>query len=156
MRLRPGDIEALFNDTDLNDRVDIIYMPLLLAQLDDGRIFLESVKDIYHKGTGGIAAVRGLAQANGIESQIDWTRAEEAVNDAEGIARDVSFHSEHVSVSEKPIRLATNNKMPADVAVESLMPDFHCRDLAPRDVPAADEGPTRCRLLPDVKVETPG
>jgi L,D-transpeptidase ErfK/SrfK len=156
MRLRPGDIEALFNDIDLNDRVDIIYMPLLLAQLDDGRIFLESVKDIYHKGTGGIAAVRGLAQANGIESQIDWTRAVEVVNDAEGIARDVSFHSEHVNASKKPISLATNDKMPAEVAVESLMPDFQCRDLAPRDVPAADAGPTRCRLLPDVKVETPG
>jgi hypothetical protein len=89
-----------------------IYMPLLLAQLDDGRIFLESVKDIYHKGTGGIAAVRGLAQANGIESQIDWTRAEEVVNDAEGIAREVSFHSEHVSASEEPIRLATMTKCP--------------------------------------------
>jgi L,D-transpeptidase ErfK/SrfK len=71
MRLRPGDIEALFNDTDLNDRVDIIYMPLLLAQLDDGRIFLESVKDIYHKGTGGIAAVRGLRRP--MESRVKLT-----------------------------------------------------------------------------------
>jgi hypothetical protein len=64
-----------------------------------------------------------LRRPTEIESQIDWTRAEEVVNDAEGIDRDVSFHSEHVSASEKPIKLATNDKMPADVAVESLMPD---------------------------------
>jgi L,D-transpeptidase ErfK/SrfK len=155
MRLHPGDIEALFNDVDLNDRVDIVYLPLLLAHLDDGRIFLESGKDIYHKGTGGIAAVRALAQTNGIESQIDWSRAEEVVNDAEGIARDVSFHSERIYASEKPIMLGTND-MPADVAVENLMPDFHCHDSAPRDFPAADVSSTRCTLLPEVKVETPG
>jgi hypothetical protein len=73
VRLRPDDIKALFNDTDLNDHVDIIYMPLLLPQLEDGRIFLESGKDVYHKGTGGIAALSELAQANGIENQIDWS-----------------------------------------------------------------------------------
>src|SRR5262249_13632826 len=48
VRLRPDDIEALFNGVDLEDRVNIIYMPLILARLDDGRIFLESGKDIYH------------------------------------------------------------------------------------------------------------
>jgi len=155
MRLRPNDIEALFNDTDLHDRVDIIYVPLLLAHLDDGRIFLESGKDIYHKGAGGIAAVRGLAQVNGIENQIDWSRAEEIVDDAEGIARDVSFHSEHVTAPEKPLMLAINDKMPADAAVESLMPDFHWHDPALRAVPAADTAPTRCILAPDAKIETP-
>jgi L,D-transpeptidase ErfK/SrfK len=116
MRLHPDDTEALFNDVNLNDRVDIIYMPLLLAHLDDGRIFLESGKDIYQKGiyqkgTGGIAAVRALAQANGIESQIDWSRAEEVVNDAEGIAREVSFLSECVYASERPTMLGTNNML---------------------------------------------
>lgn len=156
VRLCPNDIEALFNNVDLNDRVDIIYMPLLLAHLGDGRIFLESGEDIYHKGTSGIAAIRGVAQAGGIESQIDWNRAEEVVNDAEGIARDVSFHSERIYVPEKPTTLATNDKMPEDTAVESLMSNSHCHDRAPRDVPAANPGPTRCTTLPEVKVETPG
>ena len=156
MRLHPDDIEALFNDVDLNERVDIIYMPLLLAHLGDGRIFLESGGDIYQKGTSGLPAIRGLAQANGIESQIDWSRAEEVVNDAEGIARDVSFHSEGTCVSEKPTMLATNHEMPEDAAAESLMPDCNCHDRALRDVSAANPGPTRCTPPPEVKVETPG
>jgi L,D-transpeptidase ErfK/SrfK len=156
VRLRPDDIEALFHDVDLNDRVDIIYMPLLLANLGDGRIFLESGEDIYHRGSSGIAAIRDLAQANGIESQIDWYRAEEVVNDAEGIARDVSFHSELTYVSEKPTMLATSDKMPEDAAVESLMADSHCHDRVPRDIPAANPGSTHCTLLPEVELETPG
>ena len=88
--MHPDDIEALFNDVDLNDRGVIEYYPLMLAKLDDGRIFLESEKDIYRKGTGGIDAVKALARAGGIDNLIDWIRAGEVVNDQEGIARDVT------------------------------------------------------------------
>ena len=94
VRLHPDDIEALFDAVDLNDRGEIVYLPLMLARLDDGRIFLESQKDIYRKGTGGIDAVRALAEASGIGSLIDWPRAEQVVNDEEGIARDVTLKSE--------------------------------------------------------------
>jgi len=66
----------------------------MLARLDDGRIFLESERDIYRKGTGGIAAVRAIAQANRIDGQIDWLRAGEVVNDQEGIARNVTLRSD--------------------------------------------------------------
>jgi L,D-transpeptidase ErfK/SrfK len=94
VRLHPDDIEALFNAVDLNDRGEIVYLPVMLARLDDGRIFLESEKDIYRKGTGGIAAVRALAQASRIDNQIDWFRAGEVVNDQEGIAREVTLRTE--------------------------------------------------------------
>jgi len=52
VRLHPDDIEALFNDVDLNDSGVIEYYPLMLAKLDDGRVFVESEKDIYRRGTG--------------------------------------------------------------------------------------------------------
>ena len=42
VRLHPDDIEALFNAVDVNDRGVIVYLPVMLARLDDGRIFLES------------------------------------------------------------------------------------------------------------------
>ena len=96
VRLHPDDIEALFNAVDLNDRGEIVYLPVMLARLDDGRIFLESARDIYRKGTGGIDAVRALAQASRIDSQIDWSRAGEVVTDEEGIAREVTLKSERV------------------------------------------------------------
>jgi L,D-transpeptidase ErfK/SrfK len=94
VRLHPDDIEALFNDVDLNDRGEIVYLPLMLAKLDDGRVFLESEKDIYRKGTGGIEAVKALARADGIDNLIDWNRAGEIVDDQEGIAREVTLGSE--------------------------------------------------------------
>jgi len=93
VRLHPDDIEALFGAVDLNDRGEIVYLPLMLARLDDGRIFLESQKDIYRKGTGGIAAVKALAESTGIGSLIDWPRAENVVRDEDGIARDVTLKS---------------------------------------------------------------
>jgi L,D-transpeptidase ErfK/SrfK len=71
MRLRPDDIEALFQGrrSERSGRCHL-YAPAR-GKPDNGRIFLESGKDIYHKGTGGIAAVRDLApQANGIETEL--------------------------------------------------------------------------------------
>jgi L,D-transpeptidase ErfK/SrfK len=94
VRLHPDDIEALFNAVDLNDRGEIVYLPVMLARLDDGRIFVESERDIYRKGTGGIEAVRALAQAGKIDDLVDWSRAGEVVNDEEGIARDVTLKAE--------------------------------------------------------------
>jgi len=94
VRLHPDDIEALFNDVDLNDSGVIAYYPLMVARLDDGRIFVESEKDIYQKGTGGIDALRALARADGIDNLIDWIRAGEVVKDQDGIARDVTLGSE--------------------------------------------------------------
>jgi L,D-transpeptidase ErfK/SrfK len=90
VRLRPNDIEALFNDVNLNDRGVIVYYPLMLARLDDGRIFIESERDIYGKGTGGIDAIKALARTEGIDSLIDWKRAGEVITDQDGIAREVT------------------------------------------------------------------
>jgi L,D-transpeptidase ErfK/SrfK len=90
MRLHPDDIEALFDDVELNETGEIVYLPLMLARLDDGRIFLESQRDIYRRGTGGIEAIRALAEINHIGNLIDWVKAEAVVNDMDGIARDVT------------------------------------------------------------------
>jgi L,D-transpeptidase ErfK/SrfK len=118
VRLHPDDIEALFNDVDLNDRGVVAYYPVMLARRDDGRIFLESDRDIYRKGTGGIDAVRALARANGIDTLIDWSRTGEVLDGQEGIARDVTLGSERArgtpadsiaaTTSERTVRVDTN------------------------------------------------
>jgi L,D-transpeptidase ErfK/SrfK len=90
VRLRPADIKALFGNVARNDRGVIVYLPLMLARTDDARILLESDPDIYGRGTGGIEAVKAFAQSAGIDEEIDWTKAEQVVNDEDGIARDVT------------------------------------------------------------------
>jgi L,D-transpeptidase ErfK/SrfK len=118
VRLHPDDIEALFNDVDLNDRGLIAYYPVMLARRDDGRIFLESDRDIYRKGGGGIDAVKALARANGIDTLMDWSRTGEVLDGQEGIARDVTLGSERArgtpadsiaaTTSERTVRVGTN------------------------------------------------
>ena len=110
MRLHPDDIEALYSTVDLNDRGEIIYLPLMLARLDDGRIFLESDRDIYRKGTGGIDAIRALATASRIDNLIDWTRAGDVVTDEEGIARDVTLKSERAGGTRADPIVATTGE----------------------------------------------
>jgi len=120
VRLHPDDIEALFNAVDLNDRGEIFYLPVMLARLDDGRIFLESERDIYRKGTGGIDAVRSLARSSGgIDTLIDWSRAEEVVNDEEGIARDVTLKSERAGETPADPIAATTSERTATVAIRA-------------------------------------
>ena len=119
VRLHPDDIEALFNAVDLNDRGEIFYLPVMLARLDDGRIFLESERDIYRKGTGGIDAVRALAQAGRIDTLIDWFRAGEVVNDQEGIARDVTLRSERAGGTPADPIAATTSERARTVATRA-------------------------------------
>jgi L,D-transpeptidase ErfK/SrfK len=119
VRLHPDDIEALFNAVDLNDRGVIVYLPVMLAQLDDGRVFLESERDIYRKGAGGIDAVKALAQAEGIDNLIDWVRAGEVVNDQEGIARDVTLKSDRAGKAPANSIAATSIERTATVAVQA-------------------------------------
>ena len=119
VRLHPDDIEALFNDVDLNDRGVIAYYPLMLARRDDGRIFLESERDIYRKGTGGIDAVKALAQANGIDTLIDWSRAGEVLDDQEGIARDVTAASEGAGGAPAGTSAATKVERAVTVAIHT-------------------------------------
>jgi len=119
VRLRPDDIEALFNAVDLDDRGETVYLPLMLAQLDDGRIFLESEKDIYGRGTGGIGGVRALAQADGIDNLIDWHRAGEVVTDQDGIARDVTATTERAGGAPAGSIAATKVEGAVTVAIHA-------------------------------------
>jgi len=102
---------------------------------DDGRIFLESERDIYHKGTGRIAAVRAVAQASMIDNQIDWFHAGRVVNDEEGIARDVTLRSERAGgTSADPIAAATGQRTPRNQASRGfiVMALFlTCAEIAP-------------------------
>jgi len=122
VRLHPDDIEALFDAVELNDRGEIVYLPLMLARLDDGGIFLESQKDIYGKGTGGIAAVRALAEATGIGSLVDWPRAENVVRDEDGIARDVTLKSVRVGGTAADSNAATTSEQKPSAGIEPPEP----------------------------------
>ncbi len=71
--------------------VGIIYKPVLLALLDDGRIFVEANPDAYRKAPNTLAELRGAANSNMIGRAIDWYRVEQALQRRDGLAHDVSL-----------------------------------------------------------------
>ena len=89
IRLQPADIEALYEEVSIGDRGAIIYEPVLLARLPDGRIFMEVNPDIYQRQPNSLNMVRHMAETAGLTPHIDWARAETVVKAAEGIAREV-------------------------------------------------------------------
>ena len=87
IRLAPESAAALFNSVGHSEPVHIIYEPVSLAVLEDGKIFLESDSDPYERGRADIESVHEAARKAGVEDAIDWSRASHALVTVEGIAR---------------------------------------------------------------------
>jgi len=90
IRLHPDDIADLFAQVARGDAGSIIYAPILLTQ-SDGRVFLEVHRDIYNKGDVPIAVLNQLAHEAMLTDAIDWALAYDALEQGEGVARDVTF-----------------------------------------------------------------
>lgn len=90
IRLHPDDAEAMYELTRKGDAGRLIYQPVLLYRATDGRVFIESHRDIYRKGIDAMAQLRELAVAAGVDAEIDWNRAAQILAAQEGIAREVA------------------------------------------------------------------
>jgi L,D-transpeptidase ErfK/SrfK len=94
IRLHPDDVAWLYDRVAVADPVSIVYLPVLLAVLPDGRILLEVHPDAYGMAEEApLDALRRLAAENRLEAQIDWERAEVVVEEAEGIASEIGVAS---------------------------------------------------------------
>lgn len=91
IRLHPDDIAALFPQIIKGQPGKIIYAPILLARLADGRIFLEVHRDIYKKGIVPIKSVEDLAKTQGLSDMIDWSKVQDIIRLKDGLAREVGL-----------------------------------------------------------------
>ncbi|MEQ1814676.1 MAG: L,D-transpeptidase family protein [Candidatus Nitrotoga sp.] len=91
IRSHPDDIARLFERVDKGESGKIIYAPVLLVRLGDGRIFLEVHPDIYKKGIKPLTLVVKLAQAQGIANMLDWDGVKNVIRLREGLAREVGL-----------------------------------------------------------------
>jgi L,D-transpeptidase ErfK/SrfK len=90
IRMHRQDAGDLFGQVKVGEPGEIIYEPVLLAKLQDGRIFLEVHRDPYQKKNGDdLKFVRQFAAANNVASDIDWRKAAEVASLDDGIAREV-------------------------------------------------------------------
>lgn len=91
IRSHPDDIAALFQHVTKGEPGKIIYAPVLLARLEDGRIFLEVNRDIYKKGIEPITIVERSAQAQGLTDMLNWAEVKNVIRLKEGLAREVGL-----------------------------------------------------------------
>jgi L,D-transpeptidase ErfK/SrfK len=91
IRLHPDDIAALFQQVRKNLPGKIIYVPVLLVRLKDGRIFLEVNRDVYKKNIDPITIVENSAKIQGINDMVDWDKVKEVIQLKEGLAREVGL-----------------------------------------------------------------
>lgn len=91
VRLHPEDVAELFGRVSVGDAGRLVYRPVMLARLEDGRIFVEVHGDPYKKAGDPLAKLRGLAAAAEIGTLIDWDKVAMAVKEQAGVAREVGL-----------------------------------------------------------------
>jgi L,D-transpeptidase ErfK/SrfK len=99
IRLAPEAVSKLFHLVKHDEPVEIVYQPVALAVLADGRIFVESDADPYEQGRPDLQALQTAARAAGVERSINWSRASRALVMVEGIARRIDLGGDTDSAS---------------------------------------------------------
>lgn len=89
IRLHPDDIAELFDQVKVGTPGRLIYQPVLLAVIEDGRILLEVHRDIYKEGIEPAQTVRDLAEASGLSQAIDWPTVDAVIAAQDGLSREV-------------------------------------------------------------------
>lgn len=90
IRLRPGDVERLFNEAPNGTPVWVVYEPIKLAALPDGHVLIEAYPDFYDRAGGLIAGFAEAARQAGIAERVEVERALSAISDAWGVPVDVT------------------------------------------------------------------
>jgi L,D-transpeptidase ErfK/SrfK len=90
IRLFPSNAEAFFAQAKVGMIGETIYEPVLLAQLADGRIFLEADRDVYKRAPDPFGVLRDIAQSFNLGHIIDWREAGAVIRHHEGIAREIT------------------------------------------------------------------
>ena len=86
IRVGADDIRRLFETVALGTPGEVIYEPILIANVD-GQIYLEVNADVYRRlAPRPLDAVRSLAEAAGVASRIDWQAAAAVAAAHEGLA----------------------------------------------------------------------
>ncbi len=91
IRLHPDDVAALFGAVTVDTPGEIVYAPVLLAQLDDGRIFVEANPDIYNLESDPIGDLEALADSRNLRKMVDWRQVRKTVERRDGLAREVTL-----------------------------------------------------------------
>jgi L,D-transpeptidase ErfK/SrfK len=91
IRVDPKNMEKIFPQIPLHARGEIVYQPVKLAFLDDGRIFIEVHGDIYKRYKKLDEVAKGLIIRNRAQQRVDWDKVRALLAKKSGIPEDVTL-----------------------------------------------------------------
>jgi L,D-transpeptidase ErfK/SrfK len=91
IRAHPDDIAALSAMSTVGMEVSASYRTTLLAEMPDGRVFLEVHRDIYKQRIDPLSEIRKLLSDYRLEDRVDWQRILEVAKRQDGLAIDVTL-----------------------------------------------------------------
>ncbi|MBP1748094.1 MAG: ErfK/YbiS/YcfS/YnhG family protein [Deltaproteobacteria bacterium] len=91
IRMLPEHIEQLFPLVEVNMQGEIIYEPVKIARVEDGRTFVEIRTDIYRRHRSLRDYTAKLIEARGVSDKVDWQKIGRLLKEESGIAQDVSL-----------------------------------------------------------------
>jgi L,D-transpeptidase ErfK/SrfK len=99
IRLHPDDVARLFPAVAVGAAGEIVYEPLLLVQMSDGRIWLEAHPDVYRRARDPMLVVRELAGRDELDAEIDWLAVRDVLRAKRGMPVDVTRSTGEVAAS---------------------------------------------------------
>ena len=91
IRMNNDDIADLFPRVARGTPGQNVYWPVLLEARPDGPVYVEAHADAYRRAGDRLAALRQLAEAQGVATRIDWIRAAQVIKTSDGVPADVSL-----------------------------------------------------------------
>jgi len=91
IRVLPEHMEQLYRLVDVDTQGEIIYEPVKLAVVPDGRIYLEVRSDVYKRIVSLQEHTRNIIEKQGLSEKVDWKRVDRLIRTESGVAEDISI-----------------------------------------------------------------
>ena len=90
VRLLPRHMEKFFNTIRINTSGEIIYEPIKVAVLDNGRVFLEVHADAYNRVSNLEAEAKRLLEEKKAIDRVDWDKVKALLKNGNGLVEEVT------------------------------------------------------------------
>ncbi|MEW6109836.1 MAG: L,D-transpeptidase family protein [Nitrospirota bacterium] len=90
VRLLSGDMGELFENVETGMHGESLYIPIKIAPLSNGRVFMEVNKDVYGKIKDMQGEARRLLKKSGLLNDVDWNKVMRVILEKTGVPEEVT------------------------------------------------------------------
>ena len=93
VRMHPEAIAQLFTRVQKGMSGRLIYAPVMIEKLADGRVLAEVHPDIYNRNGSPLSALWAIAGSKNLPAEIDWDKAADVAAQRQGTPQDIGFET---------------------------------------------------------------